>query len=109
MIPIRRVVDFVEERYLAEEFAYLLPRFPSEPDGEGISAAVLGTELGSGRLHDVTGSFLLQGGGGYFNTGQYLILENPTRSSSHPCASPWGLRTRLSNPSFGTGPLEGLV
>ena len=100
------VAHFVEaERYLAEEFAYLLSKLDSlpEPDGEGTlldhTTVLWAQELGDGRLHDCHSvPFVLAGGGGgYFNTGQYLDLEgNPTRSSSYPCASPWGLRTRLS-------------
>jgi hypothetical protein len=114
------VAHFVEaERYLAEEFAYLLSKLDAlpEPDGEGTmldnTVVVWAQELGDGRLHDCHSvPFVLAGGaGGYFNTGQYLDMGGaPHQKLLVSVCQSLGLNNpTFGNPAFGTGPLEGLV
>ena len=114
------VAHFVEaERYLAEEFAYLLARLDSlpEPEGEGTlldnTTVLWAQELGDGRLHDCHSvPFVLAGGaGGYFNTGQYLDFGGQPHQKLlvSVCQSMGLTNPTFGNPSFGTGPLEGLI
>lgn len=114
------VAQFVEaERFLAGEFAYLLDKLKSlpEPGLEGSmldhSVVLWAQELGDGRLHDcISVPFVVAGGaGGHLTPGKYLKLGGaPHQKLLVSICHAMGLNNpTFGDPSFGTGPLEGLV
>ncbi|NVB39654.1 DUF1552 domain-containing protein [Pseudenhygromyxa sp. WMMC2535] len=107
------------ERWSAEQFAYLLDQLAAlpEPDGEGTmldnSVVLWAKEMGDSRAHVCTDvPFVLAGGGGgYFQTGQYLSFDGePHNKLMVSICHAMGLTNEtFGEASFGTGPLEGLA
>ena len=106
------------ERWSAEQFAYLLAQLEAlpEPDGEGTmldnSVVLWAKEMGDSRAHvcsDVP--FVLAGGSGCFNTGQYLSFDGePHNKLMVSICHAMGLTNdSFGEASFGAGPLEGLA
>lgn len=113
------VAQFVKaERWIAEQFRYLLEQLASypEPGGEGTlldhTLVVWAKELADGRLHNNESvPFVLAGAPGYLDLGRYLKLGGqPHQKLLVSICHAMG----LDNPSFGDashgeGPLAGLT
>jgi hypothetical protein len=112
------VAQFVTaERWVSEQFAYLLGQLDAlpEPGGDGSmldhTLVVWAKELADGRLHDnVSVPFILAGGGGTVRTGRYLKLGGePHQKLLVSICRAMGLdNATFGDPSHGTGPLGGL-
>jgi hypothetical protein len=112
------VMQFVTaERWLAEQFGYLLQQLDAlpEPGGDGTlldhTLVVWAKELADGRLHDnVSVPFVLAGAPGYLTTGRYLKLGGePHQKLLVSICQALGLdNATFGNPGYGTGPLAGL-
>ena len=106
------------ERWSAEQFAYLLASLDAlpEPDGEGTmldnSVVLWAKEMGDSRAHVCTDvPFVLAGGSGCFNTGQYLSFDGePHNKLMVSICQAMGLTNdTFGKASFGAGPLAGLL
>ncbi|TNE86842.1 MAG: DUF1552 domain-containing protein [Deltaproteobacteria bacterium] len=77
------IASFVNcERWFAAQFAYLLDRLKALPDPEtgapllDDTTVLWAQELGDGRMHEcVNVPWVIAGGGGYFQTGRHLDLD----------------------------------
>jgi hypothetical protein len=113
------VGQFVQaERWIAEQFAYLIEQLASlpEPDGDGSlldhTLVVWAKELADGRLHDnVSVPFVLAGAPGYLSTGRYLRFDGePHQKLLVSICHALGLdNSTFGDPSHGSGPLAGLT
>jgi hypothetical protein len=114
------VAQFVAaERWFAEQFAYLLGKLAEtpEPDGSGSmlqsSLVVWCKELGDSRLHSCKGvPFVLAGqAGGMLETGRYLEFDAAphTKLLVSICHAMGLDNGTFGDPSYGTGPLPGLL
>ena len=107
------------ERWFAEQFAYLLDRLDALPDPAGggslldTSVVLWAKEMGDPRLHNcLSVPFVIAGSGdGYFSTGRYLRYQSaPHQKLLVSLCQAMGLQNgTFGEPTFGTGPLEGLV
>ena len=113
------VADYVKaERWLSEQFVYLLETLKStpEPGAEGSmldhTCLVWAQEMGDGRMHDcLSVPFVLAGkAGGAFQTGRYLKYQNePHQKLLVSICHAMGLQNpTFGDPSHGAGPLSGL-
>jgi hypothetical protein len=112
------VAQFVQaERWLCEQFGYLLSQLDAlpEPGGDGTlldhTLVVWAKELADGRLHDnVSVPFILAGASGHLTTGRYLKLAGePHQKLLVSICHAMGLdNATFGDPSHGTGPLAGL-
>ncbi|ACY15818.1 DUF1552 domain-containing protein [Haliangium ochraceum] len=114
------IADLVKaERWFAEQFAYLLDRLAEtpEPDGSGSmlesSLVVWCKEMGDSRLHNCNSvPFVLAGqAGGALETGRYLRFDAaPHTKLLVSICHAMGIDTgTFGDPSYGTGPLPGLL
>ena len=113
------VAQFVTaERWISEQFAYLLQQLDAlpEPDGEGTlldnTLVVWAKELADGRLHDnVSVPFILAGASRHLSLGRYLQLGGaPHQKLLVSLCHAMGLdNATFGDPSHGSGPLEGLT
>jgi len=113
------VAQFVKaERWLAEQFRYLLEQLASfpEPGGEGTlldhTLVVWAKELADGRLHDnASVPFVLAGAPGHLDLGRYLKLGGePHQKLLVSICHAMGLdNPSFGDPSHGEGPLSGLT
>lgn len=114
------VADFVRaERWFAEQFVYLVTRLAElpEPAGDGRmldhTLIVWAKELGDSRLHNNESvPFVLAGqAGGLLSTGRYLDFGGvPHQRLLVSLCRGMGLdNPTFGDPSFGTGPLDGLL
>jgi hypothetical protein len=114
------IAQFVAaERWFAEQFAYLLDKLAEtpEPDGSGSmlqsSLVVWCKELGDSRLHSCKGvPFVLAGqAGGMLETGRYLTFDSAphTKLLVSICHAMGLDNGTFGDPSYGTGPLPGLL
>jgi hypothetical protein len=111
------VANYVKaERWISEQFAYLLKRLKElpEPDSDGSmfdhTAVLWAQEMGDGRMHDcLSVPFVVAGGP--FKTGQYLKFNNePHQKLLVSVCHAMGLQNpTFGNPAHGTGGLEGLL
>jgi hypothetical protein len=111
------VADFVKaERWISEQFAYLLQKLKSlpEPTGDGTmldhTAVLWAQEMGDGRMHDcLSVPFVVAGGP--FKTGKYLKYNGePHQKLLVSVCHAMGLNNpTFGSPGYGTGPLEGLL
>lgn len=107
------------ERWFAEQFKYLLDKLAEtpEPDGSGSmlqsSLVVWCKELGDSRLHSCKGvPFVLAGqAGGALETGRYLSFDHAphTKLLVSICHAMGLDNGTFGDPSYGTGPLPGLL
>lgn len=107
------------ERWFSEQFAYLLDKLKKtpEPDGSGSmlenSLVVWCKELGDSRLHSCKGvPFVLAGqAGGALETGRYLKFDAAphTKLLVSICHAMGLDNGTFGDPSYGTGPLAGLL
>ena len=107
------------ERWFSEQFAYLLERLEAtqEPDGSGslldTSLVVWCKEMGDSRLHTcVSVPFVLAGGAcGQLSTGRYLTFngDSHTKLLVSICHAMGLDNGTFGDPSYGTGPLAGLL
>lgn len=109
---------FVEcERWVAQQFAYLVDRLDSlpDPDGDGTmldnTVVLWAKEMGDSRAHVCTNvPFILAGGGGAYRTGRYLKVGG--KSHAHLLVSicqALGLgNDTFGDPAAGAGPLTEL-
>jgi len=112
------VAQFVTaERWLAEQFGYLLQQLDGlpEPGGDGSlldhTLVLWSKELADGRLHDnVSVPYVLAGANGFLTTGRYLKLGGePHQKLLVSLCHAMGLDNDVfGNDSYGTGPLAGL-
>jgi len=113
------VAQFVKaERWIAEQFAYLLQQLDAlpEPGGDGSlldhTLVVWAKELADGRLHnDESVPFVLAGASNYLRTGRYLKLGGvPHQQLLVSICHALGLdNTSFGDTTYGTGPLGGLT
>jgi Protein of unknown function (DUF1552) len=113
------VAQFVTaERWIAEQFAYLLRSLDAlpEPGGEGSlldhTLVVWAKELADGRLHDnVSVPFILAGAKGYLKSGRYLKLggEPHQKLLVSICHAMGVEAASFGDTSHGEGPLGGLT
>jgi hypothetical protein len=113
------VMQFVTaERWLTEQFGYLLQQLDAlpEPGGDGTlldhTLVVWAKELADGRLHDnVSVPFVLAGARDHLTTGRYLKLAGePHQKLLVSICQAMGLdNATFGDPSHGTGPLAGLT
>jgi hypothetical protein len=113
------VAQFVTaERWISEQFAYLLGQLDAlpEPGGDGTlldhTLVVWAKELADGRLHDnVSVPFVLAGATQHLALGRYLKLGGaPHQKLLVSICQAMGLdNATFGDPSHGTGPLEGLT
>ena len=114
------IAQFVAaERWFAEQFVYLLDKLAAtpEPDGSGSmlesSLVVWCKELGDSRLHSCKGvPFVLAGqAGGALQTGRYLTFDQQphTKLLVSICHAMGLDNGTFGDPSYGTGPLPGLL
>jgi hypothetical protein len=103
--------------WYAQQFAYLLGKLDSIPEGSGTmldnTAVLWGNELGIGNTHTrddvpwvVAGSC-----GGYFKTGRYIEFNNVPHNNMHvSLMNAMGIpATTFGNPAYCTGPLSGVT
>ncbi len=108
----------VIRRWYGEQFAYLLNKLDSIPEGEGTmldnTVVLFTSEIARGNTHShFDMPFILAGsGGGYFKTGQYLTFEGerPHNDLLVAIGNSMGLDiTSWGHPDFVKGPLPGLT
>jgi hypothetical protein len=106
------------ERWVAEQFGYLLERLEAlpEPAGDGTlldhTLVVWARELADGRLHNCESvPFVLAGASGHLQLGRYLDLgAEPHQKLLVSTCQALGVDTEtFGDPAHGTGPLEGLT
>jgi hypothetical protein len=106
------------ERWVAEQFSYLLAQLAAmpEPMGDGTlldhTLVVWARELADGRLHNCESvPFILSGASGYLDAGRYLKLAGePHQKLLISICNAMGVDTEtFGTASLGTGPLEGLT
>jgi hypothetical protein len=106
------------ERWIAEQFLYLLTQLDAmpEPMGEGTmldnTLVVWAKELADGRLHNCESvPFILSGTKGYLKTGQHLKLAaEPHQKLLVSICHALGVEAEtFGTPTLGAGPLQGLV
>jgi len=113
------VANYVKaERWLTEQFVYLLEKLKATPepgaDGSMLDHTCLlwAQEMGDGRMHDcLSVPFVIAGNaGGYFETGRYLKFQNePHQKLLVSICHAMGLQNpTFGDPSHGAGPLSGL-
>jgi hypothetical protein len=113
------VAQFVQaERWISEQFAYLLKQLDAlpEPGGSGTlldnTLVVWAKELADGRLHDnVSVPFILAGASSHLSLGRYLKLGGePHQKLLVSICRAMGLENdAFGDPSHGSGPLTGLT
>lgn len=112
------VASYVEaERWYTQQFVYFIEQLKAtpEPDGSGTlfdtTLVVWCKELGDGRLHDCLAVPFVLTSGGIFRVGRYLKLDHaPHQKLWVSVCQAMGLTNpTFGDPSYGTGPLEGLV
>lgn len=105
------------DTWFSEQFAYLLTALDSVPEGSGSmldNTVVLWiNELSQGNTHShVDMPFVMAGGGGgYFDTGQFLELGNVSHSNLLvSIQNAFGIESpTFGDPRFCTGPLNGIT
>jgi hypothetical protein len=113
------VANYVKaERWLSEQFVYLLEKLKTTPepgaDGSMLdhTCLVWAQEMGDGRMHDcLSVPFVIAGkAGGYFETGRYQQVQNePHQKLLVSICHAMGLQNpTFGDPSHGAGPLSGL-
>lgn len=103
-------------RWYAQQFAYLVGRLKSVPEGDGTlldhTVVVWCNELGKGNSHTRNNVPYVMAGGanGFFKTGRYLRYDNdPHNNFLVSLCQSMGVQTdTFGNPSYCTGPLQGL-
>lgn len=105
------------ERWYTEQFVYFIEQLKAtpEPDGSGTlfdtTLVVWCKELGDGRLHDCVSVPFVMNSGGVFRVGRYADFGGaPHQKLWVSVCQAMGLTNpTFGDPSYGSGPLEGLV
>jgi hypothetical protein len=112
------VADYVKtERWYTEQFVYFIEQLKAtqEPDGTGTlfdtTLVVWCKELGDGRLHDCKSVPFVMNGAGVFRPGRYVNFGGaPHQKLWVSVCQAMGLTNpTFGDPTYGSGPLEGLV
>jgi hypothetical protein len=112
------VAGYVQaERWYTEQFVHFLQRLKEIPEADGsgtlfdTTLVVWCKELGDGRLHDCLSVPFVMTSGGRFRVGRYVDFGGaPHQKLLVSICQAMGLTNpTFGDPSYGTGPLEGLV